>query len=90
MRSGIDELQRRVPNQKIGMIGFCFGGGMTWTLLAAGEPRLAAAAPFYGSTPANANFSGSKAAVLAVYGALTPASNGTRGTWPLPRWNPRA
>ena len=30
------------------MIGFCFGGGMTWQLLAAGEPRLAAAVPFYG------------------------------------------
>jgi carboxymethylenebutenolidase len=78
MRSGIDELQRRVPNQKVGMIGFCFGGGMTWTLLAAGEPRLAAAAPFYGPTPANANFSGSKAAVLAVYGALDARVNGTR------------
>ena len=78
MRSGIDELQRRVPNQKIGMIGFCFGGGMTWTLLAAGEPRLAAAAPFYGPTPANPDFSGSKAAVLAVYGALDARVNGTR------------
>jgi carboxymethylenebutenolidase len=78
MRSGIDELQRRVPNQKVGMIGFCFGGGMTWTLLAAGEPRLAAAAPFYGPTPANPDFSGSKAAVLAVYGALDARVNSTR------------
>jgi carboxymethylenebutenolidase len=57
-----------VPGKKITVIGFCFGGGMTWKLLAAGEPRLAAAAPFYGPTPANPNFSGSKAAVLAVYG----------------------
>ena len=78
MRSAIDELERRVPDQKIGMIGFCFGGGMTWTLLAAGEPRLAAAAPFYGPTPANADFSGSDAAVLAVYGALDARVNGTR------------
>ena len=70
MRSGIDELQRRVPNKKVGIIGFCFGGGMVWTLLAAGEPRLAAATPFYGPTPANPDFSGSDAAVLAVYGAL--------------------
>ncbi len=73
MRSGIDELQRRVPNKKVGIIGFCFGGGMVWTLLAAGEPRLAAATPFYGPTPANPDFSGSKAAVLAVYGALDAA-----------------
>ena len=52
------------------VIGFCFGGGMTWKLLAAGEPRLAAASPFYGPTPSNPNFSRSKAAVLAVYGEL--------------------
>ena len=78
MRAAIDELERRVPDQKIGMIGFCFGGGMTWTLLAAGEPRLAAAAPFYGPAPANADFSGSDAAVLAVYGALDARVNGTR------------
>jgi carboxymethylenebutenolidase len=78
MRSGIDELQRRAPNQKVGIIGFCFGGGMVWSLLAAGEPRVAAAAPFYGPTPANPDFSGSKAAVLAVYGALDARVNGTR------------
>ena len=78
MRSGIDELQRRVPNKKVGIIGFCFGGGMVWTLLAAGEPRLAAATPFYGPTPANPDFSGSDAAVLAVYGALDARVNGTR------------
>jgi carboxymethylenebutenolidase len=78
MRAGIGELQRRVPNRKVGMIGFCFGGGMTWTLLAAGEPRLAAATPFYGPTPVDANFSGSTAAVLAVYGSLDARVNGTR------------
>jgi carboxymethylenebutenolidase len=70
LRAGLDELARRVPGKRLAVIGFCFGGGMTWKLLAAGEPRLAAAAPFYGPTPANPNFSGSKAAVLAVYGEL--------------------
>jgi carboxymethylenebutenolidase len=70
LRAGLDELTRRVPGKKLAVIGFCFGGGMTWKLLAAGEPRLAAAAPFYGPTPASPNFSGSKAAVLAVYGEL--------------------
>jgi carboxymethylenebutenolidase len=78
LRAGIDELERREPDQKVGMIGFCFGGGMTWGLLAAGEPRLAAAAPFYGPTPANADFSGSRAAVLAVYAGLDARVNGTR------------
>jgi dienelactone hydrolase len=38
-----------------------------WRLLAAGEPLLAAAAPFYGPFPENADLSGSKAAVLAIY-----------------------
>ena len=67
MRAGLDELARRVPGRKLAMVGFCFGGGQVWSLLAAGEPRLAAAAPFYGPGPANADFSGSEAAVLGVY-----------------------
>jgi carboxymethylenebutenolidase len=70
LRSGIDELQRRTPGAKVAVVGFCFGGGLTWQLLAAGEPRLAAAVPFYGPLPDNHDFSGSKqAAVLAFYGA---------------------
>src|SRR3954468_1544994 len=68
LRAGLDELQRRAPGVKLGVIGFCFGGGMTWRLLAAGEPRVSAAVPFYGPAPANADFSGSpNAAVLAIY-----------------------
>lgn len=70
LRSGLDELQRRAPGMKLAMIGFCFGGGLTWQLLAAGEPRLAAALPFYGPLPDPHDFAGSKqAAVLAFYGA---------------------
>jgi carboxymethylenebutenolidase len=78
LRAGIDELGRRVPNQKVGVIGFCFGGGMTWQLLAAGEPRVAAAAPFYGPAPAAPSFTGSKAAVLAVYAENDARVNATR------------
>jgi carboxymethylenebutenolidase len=78
LRAGIDELERRDRNAEIAIIGFCFGGGLTWQLLAAGEPRLAAAAPFYGPAPANPDFSGSKAAVLAVYGELDTRVNATR------------
>jgi carboxymethylenebutenolidase len=71
LKSGIDELARRVPGKKMAVVGFCFGGGLTWQLLASGEPRLAAAVPFYGPLPDNPDFSGSKqAAVLAFYGAL--------------------
>ena len=40
MKAAIDELQRRASVDRVGAVGFCFGGGMVWTLLAAGEPRL--------------------------------------------------
>lgn len=70
LRSGLDELQRRAPGMKLAVLGFCFGGGLTWQLLAAGEPRLSAALPFYGPLPDPHDFAGSKqAAVLAFYGA---------------------
>jgi carboxymethylenebutenolidase len=77
-RAGIDELERRQRDAKLAVIGFCFGGGLTWQLLATSEPRLAAAAPFYGPAPASPDFSGSKAAVLAVYGELDSRVNATR------------
>jgi carboxymethylenebutenolidase len=79
MRAGLDELERRASDQKLGAIGFCFGGGMTWLLLASGEPRLAAAAPFYGPLPDGADFSGSpNAAVLGVYAEQDDRVNASR------------
>ncbi len=81
MTAAIDELERRVPDAKIGAIGFCFGGGMVWQLVQSGEERLAAAAPFYGTTPFDgADFSDSKAAVLGVYAELDARVNMTRET----------
>ena len=77
-RAGIDELERRAPGQPLGAMGFCFGGGMTWSLLDAPEPRLAAAVPFYGPLPEGADFTGAKAAVLAVYAGLDERVNGSR------------
>lgn len=78
MRAGVAELARRVPDAKIGAVGFCFGGGMTWLLLASKEPRVAAAAPFYGPLPEGADFSGAKAAVLGIYAELDQRVNATR------------
>jgi carboxymethylenebutenolidase len=81
LRAGLDELARRAPGAKLAVMGFCFGGGMSWQLLAAGEPRLSAAAPFYGPAPASPDFSGSKgAAVLGVYAGLDTRVNGGRDT----------
>ena len=78
MRAGLDELERRASGQKLGAIGFCFGGGMVWLLLASGEPRLAAAAPFYGPLPDDADFSSSRAAVLGIYAEQDQRVNASR------------
>jgi carboxymethylenebutenolidase len=67
MKAGLDELERRVPGARLGATGFCFGGGMVWALLDAGDERLAAAIPFYGPAPAAPDFSGNIAAVLGIY-----------------------
>jgi carboxymethylenebutenolidase len=75
LRAGLTELLRRVPGHTAGVIGFCFGGGMVWQLLAAGEDRLAAASPFYGPLPDPHDFSKAKAAVLAFYGATDARVN---------------
>jgi carboxymethylenebutenolidase len=52
----------------IGAVGFCFGGGEVWNLLAAGAD-LKGAAPYYGPQPSNYQDIGTKAkaATLAVY-----------------------
>jgi carboxymethylenebutenolidase len=78
LQAGIDELGRRVSGAKVGAVGFCFGGGMTWNLLQAGEPRLAAAVPFYGPAPESPDFSKAKAAVYAVYGEQDERVNASR------------
>jgi carboxymethylenebutenolidase len=78
LRAGIDELEKRVPDAKVGVVGFCFGGGMTWNLLQVGEQRMAAAAPFYGPAPENPDFSKAKAAVYAVYAEQDERVNASR------------
>jgi carboxymethylenebutenolidase len=79
MKAAIAELERRTPDAKIGAVGFCFGGGMVWTLLASGEPRLSAAAPFYGPLPDGADLAGSpNAAVLGVYAEQDDRVNASR------------
>ena len=78
LKSGIGELQRRVPDKKLAAVGFCMGGGLVWRLLASGTPELAAAVPFYGPAPDNPDFAGSKnVAVLGLYGSLDERVNKT-------------
>jgi len=79
LKAGIDELLRRGVGTKVGVTGFCFGGGQTWALLNAGDPRVNAAIPFYGPAPENPNFAGSpNAAVMGIYGELDERVNATR------------
>jgi carboxymethylenebutenolidase len=78
MQAAVTELARRAPHTRISAIGFCFGGGMIWRLLAAGEQRVAAAAPFYGPFPEGGDLRNARAAVLGVYGGLDTRVLGTR------------
>ena len=79
LKAGLSELERQLPGERLGVIGFCFGGAMTWRLLVSGEPRLAAAAPFYGPFPEGGDLAGSAdAAVLGVYAELDARVNASR------------
>ena len=40
LKSGLDELQSRVPDRKLAAVGFCMGGGLVWRLLAAAHRNL--------------------------------------------------
>ena len=53
--------------EQVGMVGFCFGGGVTWRC-ATEMPEIRAAVPFYGPNPPLEDVSQIKAAVFAVYG----------------------
>ena len=51
----------------VGVVGFCFGGGEVWNLVAAGAD-LKAAVPYYGPQPSNfMEIAKTKTAVFAVY-----------------------
>jgi carboxymethylenebutenolidase len=59
---------------KIGIVGFCFGGAVTWRVAIA-SPDIAAAVPFYGSNPPLDGVPSINAAVHACYGELDERVN---------------
>ena len=61
--------------RRVGMTGFCFGGGVTWQV-AVHMPELLAAVPFYGPHPIASDVPTIQAAVLAMYGELDGRING--------------
>lgn len=60
--------------ERVGMTGFCFGGGVTWRV-ATRMPELLAAVPFYGPHPPVEDVPNIRAAVLAIYGELDSRIN---------------
>jgi carboxymethylenebutenolidase len=63
-----------VAGERIGMNGYCFGGGITWDV-ATQLPGLKAAVPFYGRAPDLEQVPNIRAAVLGVYGQLDTRIN---------------
>lgn len=66
--AGLDYLQTLdyVADERIGMTGYCFGGGVTWRSAVA-IPQLKAAVPFYGPAPELEQVPNIQAAVFGVY-----------------------
>ena len=70
-RSGWQYLQGQpfADAARVGMTGFCFGGGVTWQV-AVHMLELLAAVPYYGPHPDPSDVPNIRAAVLAIYGGL--------------------
>ena len=64
---------------KIGVTGFCYGGGIANTLAVRLGTDLAAAAPFYGAVPATGDIARIQAAILVHHGELDAR---LAATWP--------
>lgn len=61
---------------RLGVTGYCFGGGMTWRLAFA-NPEIKAAVPFYGPNPSSLDdVPKTNAAIFAVYGGDDRFVNG--------------
>ena len=70
---------RPESNGKLGVVGFCFGGGMANTLAVRMGSDLSAAVPFYGSQPPAADAAKIKAPLLLHYASLDTRIT---GNWP--------
>ncbi len=65
-----------VHPDRLGVTGFCFGGGLAWRLLTMRQD-LRAGVPFYGAAPPSEDVPKIRAAVLAIYGELDERINAT-------------
>ncbi len=76
LNAGVRYLQDQsgVRRDRIGTMGYCFGGGMVWRLATA-TADLRAAVPYYGPNPPLEDVPKIKAAMLAIYGELDTRIN---------------
>ncbi len=63
-----------MSNGKIGVVGFCYGGGVC-NAMAVKYPELAASAPFYGRQPSDEDTAKIKASMVLHYGELDKRIN---------------
>jgi carboxymethylenebutenolidase len=59
--------KQKFCNSKIGVLGFCFGGSYSFALAAA-QPKIKAAVPFYGQAPSEDKIEKINCPILAFYG----------------------
>jgi carboxymethylenebutenolidase len=78
MNAGVAYLESQTDyNGKLGITGFCYGGGMVLRF-AANQTKVKAAVPYYGTPPApESQMANTAAAILAHYGATDSRVNGT-------------
>ena len=81
MSGAVDEVARRSGNDRVGVIGFCMGGGLALVLGTKRPDKVAAVVPCYGIIPwpdAQPDYAAMSAAVLGHYaekdGFFTPAA----------------
>jgi len=68
LKSAVDYLEKQPGvHRRIGVTGFCFGGSYSFALAAA-DPRVRAAVPFYGYPPESTSIETIGCPVLALYG----------------------
>jgi len=78
MSGAIDLLQERSGNEKVGVVGYCMGGGLALVVASKRPDAIAACAPYYGVIPwasAQPDWGSIKAKVVGEYAELDDFAN---------------